>query len=70
MEVNRTGKSITRYSTTNEKLKVGHKAYGWTLKEEYERFNLWQRASSIRECFYKDQIPNFNSRPSLIEGGD
>lgn len=58
---------LTRYDITKEKLRVGHKSCGWTLIEEYERFNLWQRASGIRECFCKNQIPNINSNPSLID---
>ena len=34
------------------------KANGWTLVKEYGRFNLWRRnATGIRECFWKDQIP-------------
>lgn len=58
---------LTRYDITNEKLRVGHRAWGWTLIQEYENFNLWQRNSGIRECFYKNQVPNINSNPSLID---
>lgn len=43
---------------------IGMRSYGWICKREYARFYLWEKATrsgkTIRECFYKQEIPVFN----------
>ena len=43
---------------------IGMSSYGWVCKREYARFYLWEKATrtgkTIRECFYKQEIPVFN----------
>ena len=43
---------------------IGMSSYGWICKREYARFYLWEKATrsgkTIKECFYKQEIPVFN----------